>query len=58
MLKNMFLLKGLCIVHITCALEVKATNIKVKGHVGQGQRSNKDPRERQVGSQQRKVASF
>ncbi len=33
-------------------------NIKVKGHVGQGQRSNKDPGERQVGSQQHQVASL
>ncbi len=42
--------------HIICALEVKGH--KYQGHVGQGQRSNKDPRERQVGSQQRQVASL
>ena len=33
-------------------------NIKVTGHVGQGQRSSKDPRERQVGTQQRQAASL
>ncbi len=33
-------------------------SVKVKGHEGQGQRSNKDPRERQVRSQQCQVASF
>ncbi len=32
--------------------------IKVKAHEGQGQRLNKDPRARQVRSQQRQVASL
>ncbi len=39
------------------------SSVKVKGHMGQGQRShwprsNKGPEERQVGSHQRQVASF
>ncbi len=43
----------------TCWIEVGDENKhKYQGHVGQGQRSNKDPRERQVGSQQCQVATF
>ena len=45
-----------CTVHLTC-------NLEAKGHKYQGQRShrsrsNKDSKQRQVGSQQRQVASF
>ena len=32
--------------------------VKVHGHRGQGQRSHEGPKERQVGSHQRQVASF
>ena len=49
--------------YLICDLRSKVTSVKVKGHVGQGQRlhwsrSDKDSKERQVGSQQRQVASF
>ena len=52
--------------HFICDLEVKGHkifNIKAKGHMGQGQRSHwsrsyKDPKQKQVGSQQCHVASF
>ncbi len=47
--------------HFICDLEVKGH--KYQGHMGQGQksywsRSNKDPKDRQLGSQQRQVALF
>ncbi len=37
---------------------LKATNIKVKDHIGQGQIRIPIPKERQVGSEQLQVASF
>ena len=45
------------------SMDIWLTNIKVQGHMGQGQRShrsrsNKDPKQRQVGSQQRQIASL
>ena len=48
---------------LTCDMEVKVSRVKVKGHMGQGQRSNwlrsiKGSKLRQVGSHQRQVASF
>ncbi len=42
--------------HLMCDLEVKGH--KYQGQTSHGSRSNKDTKQRQVGSQQRQVASF
>ena len=45
-----------CIVHFKCKLEVKGH--KYQGQRSNGSGSNKDIKQRQMGSQQRQVASF
>ena len=51
------------LVCLTCEVEVKISRAKVKGHMGQGQRSNwpgssKGSKQRQVGLHQRQVVSL
>ena len=51
------------VVYLIVDLEVKGHKCQGQRHMGQGQRShwsrlNKDSKQRQVGSQQRQVASF